>query len=59
MTNGKLLGIWGRKKWGGEMSSFDSANLVVGQGMIGDVSFGSPRQITIIEEEVWVEVMKN
>jgi len=57
MSESKLLGIWGRKEWGGEMDSFDSANLEANKGLAEDVSFGSRRQVTIIEEEVWTKVM--
>ncbi len=57
MSNGILLGVWGRKEWGGVMSPFDSANFQAEKGMIEDISFGSRRQITMIEEEVWEAVM--
>ena len=57
MSESKLLGIWGRKEWGGDMDSFDSANLEAGKGLAEDASFGSERQVTIIEEEVWTKVM--
>ena len=58
MQNGKLLEIWARDEWGGEMISFDSVNLVEGKGIVEDASFGTRRQVTIIEEEVWESVMK-
>jgi len=58
MSEGKLLAIWARKEWGGEMSPLDAANLVEGKGLVEDVSFGGRRQITIIEEEAWTNVMK-
>ncbi|MEZ5346015.1 MAG: MOSC domain-containing protein [Pyrinomonadaceae bacterium] len=57
MNKGQLLNIWGRKEWGGPMSSFADAVLEAGKGMREDVSFGSKRQITIIAEEVWDSVM--
>ena len=56
MKNGKLLGIWVRRKWGGEMTSLDEANLVTGKGLTEDVSFGGRRQVTIIEREKWQAV---
>ena len=56
MKKGKLLGIWARRKWGGEMTSLHEANLVTGKGLTEDVSFGGRRQITIIEQEKWQAV---
>lgn len=58
MNKGKLLGIWGRKEWSGVMTSFDSGTLYAGKGMLEDISFGTRRQITIIEKEVWKKVME-
>ncbi|NNE65085.1 MAG: MOSC domain-containing protein [Pyrinomonadaceae bacterium] len=55
---GRLEGIWGRKAWGLEARPLDSATLETNKGMVEDVSHGSPRQITIIEKEVWALVMK-
>ncbi len=57
MSKGKLLAIWVRKEWGGKMESLESANFVEKKGLVEDVSFGSRRQITIIEEEAWTAVM--
>ncbi|MCB1022860.1 MAG: MOSC domain-containing protein [Acidobacteria bacterium] len=57
MNKGTLLGIWAREEWGGEMRLLDSASLTAGKGMAEDVSFGSRRQVTIIEEDVWNSVM--
>ncbi len=59
METGKLLAIWARKEWGGEMISLDEANLVAGKGLVEDASFGSRRQVTIIEQEVWTAVMRD
>lgn len=56
MEKGKLLGIFARENWGGEMRSLDEANFVEGKGMTEDVSFGKRRQITIIEQEKWQAV---
>lgn len=50
---GKLLTIFAREKWGGEMRSLDEGNLVKGKGLTEDVSFGGRRQVTIIEREKW------
>jgi len=41
------------------MTSFDSAKLVKGKGIAEAVSFGSRRQVTIIEKGVWESVMKS
>jgi MOSC domain-containing protein YiiM len=55
---GKLLAIWTRENWGGEMTSLDEANFVKGKGLTEDVSFGGRRQVTIIEEEKWQAVIE-
>jgi MOSC domain-containing protein YiiM len=56
LNMGKLLAIFAREKWGGEMSSLDEGNLVAGKGLTEDVSFGGRRQVTIIEREKWQAV---
>ena len=58
MSEKKLLAIWARNEWGGEMRSLAEGNLVGGKGLSDDVSFGSRRQVTIIEEEVWISIME-
>lgn len=59
MEKGKLLAIWAREKWGGEMRSFGEANLIAGKGLTEDASFGGRRQVTIIEREKWQAVCEN
>ena len=58
MSDSRLLKIWTRKEWGGEMTSHDSVLLVKDKGIQDAVSYGKPRQITIIEQEVWTKVMQ-
>ncbi|MEZ5427469.1 MAG: MOSC domain-containing protein [Pyrinomonadaceae bacterium] len=56
--SGQLKAIWTKTEWGGPMTSRESADLVAGRGIIGNINQGGRRQVTIIEEETWAEVMR-
>ncbi len=58
MDNGRLQAIWIKRKKGGDMDPVPSATLVPGLGIVGNADQGGERQVTIMEQEVWEELMK-
>lgn len=57
MTPGKLKAIWIKRGHGAPMDAVAQAELIEGQGIVGNADQGRRRQVTIIEEEVWNDVM--
>ncbi len=58
MDSGRLLAIWIKGMKSGPMDSSSSAELLAGRGIVGNVNQGGKRQVTIIEQEVWAELMR-
>ena len=58
MGNGTLQAIWIKRRKGGEMDPVPSATLVPGHGIVGNADQGGERQVTIMEQEVWEELMQ-
>lgn len=54
---GQLAAIWVKRVHRGPMDAVDEATLVAGQGIVGNADQGRRRQVTIIEEEVWKDLM--
>jgi MOSC domain-containing protein YiiM len=54
---GKLEAIWIKRVRRGKMDPAESASLVKDQGIVGNANQGGRRQVTIIEKEVWQDVM--
>lgn len=59
MNVGQLKAIWIKRAKLGPMDSSNSASLIVGKGIVGNANQGGKRQVTIIELEVWQQLMKN
>lgn len=55
---GRLEAIWLKRAHRGPMDPAASATLVPGEGVRGSVGRSSRRQVTIIEREVWEEVVR-
>ncbi|MGQ0561662.1 MAG: MOSC domain-containing protein [Gemmatimonadota bacterium] len=58
MASGNLEAIWIKRVRRGKMNAVDSAELVAGRGLVGNANQGGRRQVTIIEQEVWQQMMQ-
>ena len=56
-ATGTLERIWLKRAKGGPMDPADSAVLDVGGGLRGNANRGGKRQVTIISQERWAELM--
>jgi MOSC domain-containing protein YiiM len=58
MSQGRLEAIWIKRMRKGPMDAVASAVLEVGKGIVGNANQGGRRQVTLIEQEVWGELMR-
>ena len=56
---GSLEAIWIKRAHRGEMDRVPTATLVAGRGIVGNADQGRRRQVTIIEQEAWDEMMRD
>lgn len=52
---GRVEAIWVKRARRGKMDPVPAAELIAGQGIVGNANQGGRRQVTIIEQEVWRE----
>jgi MOSC domain-containing protein YiiM len=57
--NGSLEAIWIKRAHRGEMDRVPAATLIAGRGIVGNADQGRRRQVTIIEQEAWDEMMRD
>ncbi len=57
-TRGTVEAIWIKRGKGEPMDSVPSAKLIAGRGIAGNADQGGKRQVTIIEQEVWDQLME-
>ena len=58
MMTGELRAIWIKRAKLGPMDPVPQANLQANRGIIGNADQGGTRQVTIIDEEIWSELMR-
>jgi MOSC domain-containing protein YiiM len=58
MSTGQLKKIWIKRMKLGPMDSVSSAQLSAGRGLVGNANQGGRRQVTLIEQEVWEDLMR-
>jgi len=56
---GKLEAIWLKRVRRGPMDAVTSAELIAARGLTGNANLGGRRQVTLIELEVWQELMRS
>jgi len=54
---GELRAIWIKRAHRGPMDPAGEATLVSGRGLVGNADQGRKRQVTLIEEELWHQLM--
>ncbi|HWA39561.1 MAG TPA: MOSC domain-containing protein [Burkholderiales bacterium] len=55
---GELKAIWVKRAHRGKMDAADAVRVHAGRGIAGNANQGGKRQVTLIEEEVWSELMQ-
>ena len=55
---GMLVAIWRKRAKRGPMDAALHAELVAGRGLVGNANQGGRRQVTLIEEEIWLVMMR-
>jgi MOSC domain-containing protein YiiM len=55
---GKLQVIWIKRMKRGPMDPVETADLVAGRGIVGNANQGGHRQVTLIEREIWEDLME-
>ena len=59
MDAGRLEAIWIKRMKRGPMDPVAEARLLAGRGIVGNANQGGKRQVTLIEQEIWEELMRN
>lgn len=54
---GRLEAIWIKRMKRGPMDSVEQALVQAGEGLVGNANQGGRRQVTILEREIWAELM--
>ena len=55
---GRLEAIWVKRAHRGRMDAADAVHVKGGRGIIGNADQGGRRQVTLLEQEAWTQVMQ-
>jgi len=55
---GRLDAIWLKRMRRGPMDPVAEARLVAGRGLVGNANQGGKRQVTLIEREIWEDLLR-
>ncbi len=58
LMSGKLEAIWLKRGKGAPMDAHDHAQLIAGRGLLGNANQGGKRQVTILAQERWQELLQ-
>jgi MOSC domain-containing protein YiiM len=58
MTNGRVTGIFIKRAHGGPMDPHETARLETDRGLEGNADRGGRRQVTLLSQERWTELMQ-
>jgi MOSC domain-containing protein YiiM len=58
MSMGRLVKVYIKRWHGGPMDSQTTATLETGRGIVGNADRGGRRQVTLLSEERWAELMR-
>ena len=56
-SEGRLEAIWIKRMKRGPMDFVEQATLQLGRGLVGNANQGGRRQVTLLEREIWEELM--
>ena len=59
MNTGRLIAIYVKRAHGGPMDAKHEARLETAKGLVGNADFGGRRQVTLVAQERWDQLMAN
>ena len=57
--SGRVEAIWKKRSRGGLMDAVEHVKAIAGKGLEDDANFGTTRQVTVIEQEVFDRIKRS